>query len=993
MGSKSCRLRLLASTGIFIGSCAATVVWAGAILDGSTSGGLTTSYTGDFTIPHTDGTTIDSNLFHSFSDFNINTGESATFTGPGSIDNVITRVTGSGTSTFNGPLTSLVNPSTGQLTGANFYFINPNGLIFKEGANLNIGGAFYATTSDYVRLGQDGVYYADLGMQSVLTSSPPAAFGFLDGNPGTISFEGTQLVKFINLNPATPMFSFIGGDISLDEAAEGTATNFGTADSRGTFLTGNRVELVSVASTGEVVPTDGGYDIDPSVTLGNITIANGSVIDAPEVYIRGGQVVIKDSVVAPGFFFVADMAPPFAAPNGGSVYISGSEKVEMDGSGMPLGIEVDHPDPSIVPIVVTRFDGGPLFTGVSTFAGNPFPDEPAGNVPDVLVEGGDVLITNSAGLISQRFGPGEAGDITIKGDTVTASNGSLIVNLNTYAGAGGNIIVDANQLVLGTEGVASPFPGFNVVTTSSRFSPVFGNPTLDPDFDGSAPPNNSLIYAPELASADAGNITINVAGTVKVYGADIMTESQSYGKAGDITVNASDITLSREGGAFGQVATQSGYSGDAGQVNINATGNIELHDGYVVSASTAGTGTGGEVSLTAGENITIDGVHLGPGSSGIGSSTILPPAEVETQLANLYGFPDFQTMAGVFTGNPAASMFDVLGVLKVMGLTDLDGANPVAGNAGTVSITASTLNMNGNHVISSSTSSDGDGGAINIAVDSLSMANGAEIRSRSGLNDEGTGELLAGSGNGGDINIVAGDQITMESGSSISASSLGEGFAGNISVDAGNSLEMRSSSISTEALESDGGEIAIQAEKLVYMENSEITTSVGQGDGAGGNIFIDPDFVILQQSNILANAYGGPGGNITIIADNFLATPDSSIDASSELGIDGTVYISSPDDNVAEDLTVLPKNYLDVTSLISGRCDTSAGSSSLVDAGPGGQVIDPDGYLPGFAVAMDIDEKQDDKIAGSKGDGKPELWWAAYVRKQGLQLAGATCNF
>jgi filamentous hemagglutinin family protein len=34
------------------------------------------------------------NLFHSFSQFNVQTGESATFTGPGSIASISSRVTG-----------------------------------------------------------------------------------------------------------------------------------------------------------------------------------------------------------------------------------------------------------------------------------------------------------------------------------------------------------------------------------------------------------------------------------------------------------------------------------------------------------------------------------------------------------------------------------------------------------------------------------------------------------------------------------------------------------------------------------------------------------------------------------------------------------------------------------------------------------------------------------------------------------------------------------
>ena len=49
----------------------------------------------------------------------------------------------------------------------------------------------------------------------------------------------------------------------------------------------------------------------------------------------------------------------------------------------------------------------------------------------------------------------------------------------------------------------------------------------------------------------------------------------------------------------------------------------------------------------------------------------------------------------------------------------------------------------------------------------------------------------------------------------------------------------------------------------------------------GGNITIDPEFVILQNSQIVANAFAGQGGNIQITAEAFLADPDSRVDASS----------------------------------------------------------------------------------------------------------------
>ena len=175
----------------------------------------------------------------------------------------------------------------------------------------------------------------------------------------------------------------------------------------------------------------------------------------------------------------------------------------------------------------------------------------------------------------------------------------------------------------------------------------------------------------------------------------------------------------------------------------------------------------------------------------------------------------------------------------------------------------------------------------------------------------------------------------------------------------------------------------------IYLDKSEITTSVESGIGGGGNIDIDPNFVILKQSSILANAFGGPGGNINIIAGNFIATPDSVVDASSALGIDGIVNISSPDEEISKELAVLPDTFLDVTSLISERCGTAAGTSSLVNAGPGGLVVDPDGYLPSFTTATNRDSEQEEK--GGSNSVSSNRWWAPYSHQSALNIAELTC--
>ena len=958
--------------------------WADATLDGSM--GSTGSFSGNFTIPDTVGKTVGSNLFHSFSDFSINASESATFTGPAAIDNVVSRVTGNSPSTFNGPLTSAI-PS------ANFYFINPNGVLFKEGAQINVDGSFYATTSDFVPLGQDGIFYADPAAQSVLTSAPPSSFGFLDSNPGQIAVEGSQLVKFITLNqPDGATLSLVGGDITLEEAPPGTATQFGPPN---TFITatGNRVEIVSVASAGEAVPVNGDYELSSFDTLGDVKITGGSVVDATDVYIRGGTIIIDDAAIAPGYFFVAGLAPP---PDGGSVDVGARELVSITGT---------------TPLPVARPDGGPYLAGITAFGGSPLAGEPPTDGADINISGGDISMSGVAAVISERFGPGQAGDINITGDSVEVRNGAFVANINTYDGVGGNISVDAEQVTLDGEGDPTGLTGLNA---SSTFSVVFGDDTSVPN-----------PFLPDFTTGDAGTITVTANGpgglTVR-GGASISTESRAFGQAGNIVINTTDINLSRDGMDFGAIASQSVFAGDAGNIDVNATGNIEIQDGFEITGSTAGTGIGGTVSVTAENDITISGDN-----SGIASAAPEPPPEVEDALAQLFGAANFDELVSILMGfdlvGPDADLYDALAALQIMGLIDLGDPDPTAGDAGAILVAASSLNINGPSRITSSTSSDGHGGSVNIATDSLSLLDGAEIRSRSGLVSVITGELDVGSGNGGVINIevdgtakitgqaadgspssiststlgegnggnisLAANKVALNNGGSISASSAGTGFAGDIFIDAGNRFDSNGGRVTTQATVSDGGNIQITARERVYLDKAEITTSVESGFGGGGNIDIDPKFVILNQSKILANAFGGPGGNINIVAGNFIVSPDSVIDASSELGVDGTVNISSPDEEVAEDLAVLSDSYLDLTGLTSERCGTTAGASSLVDAGPGGLAVDPDGYLPSFATATN---QKYAATGGSRSVRSGERWWGPDADQAALQIAQLTCT-
>src|SRR5690242_11095436 len=82
------------------------------------------------------------NLFHSFSQFDLKAGDTANFTGPANIQNILSRVTGSSGSTIDGTIHS-------GIAGANFFFINPNGVIIGPNAKVDVSGAFAVSTANY----------------------------------------------------------------------------------------------------------------------------------------------------------------------------------------------------------------------------------------------------------------------------------------------------------------------------------------------------------------------------------------------------------------------------------------------------------------------------------------------------------------------------------------------------------------------------------------------------------------------------------------------------------------------------------------------------------------------------------------------------------------------------------------------------------------------------------------------------------------------------
>lgn len=922
------------------------------------------------------GTTAGSNLFHSFGRFSVGTGDTASFNGPAGLENIIARVTGGLPSSIDGTLQSTI-------VGANLYVVNPAGMLFGPGAVINVGGSFHATTADVLRFGDGGVFFADPGSASSLSAAPVSAFGFLTDAPAPIGVESPSM----QAGPGGTV-SIVGGHITVG-AADGSAPGYvlGPGDQPGN----GQARIVGLASRGDVVLGAGAaVDTSSFTRLGTVRLQGNSIVDAHQVVIRGGRVEIEDAAVHPGAFSRFLLAPP---PDGGSIDIAATDTIAISGGG---------PDP-----VFAALPGVIAFAGIDQSA-------PFASVPDVTLSAPLISLSGSSGVTMNRFGAGTAGTIRLTADRVTVSGGASVSIVNLYEGDGGVLDVRADEVLLDGAGAA----GFTGFAAQSAFSG---------DYPG-------VSFDPALTFANSG--TIRIAAPISLVlrnGAEISTDSRSFGRGGDIAVVAG--TLDIDGG---KIASQSSFVGDAGAVSVQSSGGVRLLNGGQISAATFGAGLGGTVRIVAGGGLYIDGPL-----SGVSSQTaVLPTAELDAFAAAFFGAGfTFAQMVDFFGLPTGSTLFDVLRATNEaffppipIPLTAIPADRLDPGNGGAIDIITPALHLTGtNAAIDSSTGVDADAGDVAVSADSIVVEHGAAIGSRSGIRDLVTGDLSLGTGSAGRVTLaatgevvvtgagttvstdtrgigaagnvaiaagsvtlrdgarvsssttgsgnagsvaIAADRIVrlsgadtslstdtsgagnagnvsataftlrIEDGATVSSSSTGTGLAGDVRIALGDSLQLDGGAIATEAITSDGGNISITAPRLVELVNAEITTSVGSGFGNGGNIFIDPDFVVLQSSRIIANAFGGAGGNIDIIAGFLIVSPDSVISASSALGVDGIVRTTAPDSDVSAALAVLPASYLDAAARLQAACGAArVGRSSLTEIGRGGIVADPGGYL------------------------------------------------
>ena len=87
------------------------------------------------------------NQFHSFTNFNVGASEIVNFMPAAGVQNILSRVTGGTPSQIQGMI-----QASG---GANLFLMNPSGILFGNGASLNVQGSFTATTANAIGFGNN----------------------------------------------------------------------------------------------------------------------------------------------------------------------------------------------------------------------------------------------------------------------------------------------------------------------------------------------------------------------------------------------------------------------------------------------------------------------------------------------------------------------------------------------------------------------------------------------------------------------------------------------------------------------------------------------------------------------------------------------------------------------------------------------------------------------------------------------------------------------
>ncbi|MEC4817596.1 MAG: filamentous hemagglutinin N-terminal domain-containing protein, partial [Scytonema sp. PMC 1069.18] len=257
------------------------------------------------------------------------------------------------------------------------------------------------------------------------------------------------------------------------------------------------------------------------------------------------------------------------------------------------------------------------------------------------------------------------------------------------------------------------------------------------------------------------------------------------------------------------------------------------------------------------------------------------------------------------------------------------------GNGGEITLEANSIVISNNSGLGSQAfaGSQGDGGRINVKADSLLIEK-----------ESGFGSDSFGKGNGGEINITAGELKIL---GGIGSNTHGIGNAGKININANNFL--LSAGIGTDTTKDstgNAGEINIRVAGSLEVKNGGINTGT-LGTGEGGKINITANSFQLENSGITSKTENiGNAGEINIHVKGSFEIKSSSIATdSSNTGNAGKINIIANSFQLVEGAAVLSStgsigNAGEINIHVAGSLEISKGAieTSTQGKGDAGQI-------------------------------------------------------
>lgn len=933
---------------------------AGVTMDGTL--GRSGSLSGpDYAITADLGRQSGNNLFHSFGQFNLSQGESAIFSGPASVSNIIGRVTGGSGSSIDGALRSTI-------PAANLYLINPAGLIFGPHAVLDVSGSFYASSASYIKFSDGSRFDVSGSAGSVLSAASPVAFGFLGGNPGAIAVNGSRLQV-----GAGQQLALVGGALSIDGQGSGVLA-----------APGGKIGLYSVAADGEIGLSDANGSLpsrygDVRIEGGANILANGS---NGAILIRAGNLVVADSSLLAQ-----------NTGNGGGISIRASDSVALDGAILQSATDGAAKGGTIVieagrlvaarqsEIDTSTFgpgDGGQisLKVGDLTLAegsrvSNFVAEDSTGQGGNTAIHASSMLVTGKSpsgrlsAVLNNSYGSGDAGLLEIEASRLSVS-GATLQAATTDIGQAGTIRIRAGELNVDANG--SVYAGTNgkgnagsITVNAARLS-LSGDSQINAQATGGGHAGAISIQTGTLDLNDgssisnrtyyfqrgSGDISVNATESVHIRGrAEGLSSSPGsdevstgiFSFSGNISVSTPELTIQDSGG----ISTRTWNDLRSGNLSVETDRLTLLNGGHLSAEAIGHSGTqggAGNVTVNARESILVSGVAISRRSgiqSGTRSSGDAGVIGIVTPRLRIENGGMINTSTGVFGEGGAGAIVIQVGDLEVFSGGRILSSSNGYGAGGDITVSAASVLLDHGYISAFGSGGAGAAGRITLHAPSVVMRGGL-------VNTESASGTRA-----GDILIEAGTFI-LGDGSRIKSDGSGSGNAGNIQLRVSDHFEVDGSTITTGAAYASGGNIDIRAGSMTLANSSAITATVGGGSGDGGNVTVTADgLAAAGNSDITARADQGHGGRIAVNSKVFLRTPDVGLDASSNVsGNEGVVEVNAPNLDISASLVVLSSAFLDAGGLLNDPCAAShAGrESSFVIRGRGGVPPQPDGFLP-----------------------------------------------